>query len=305
MSLYLKKLKVNYSVYIPDRQKDGYGPSIETFKKIMREDIKLIITLDCGTTSFDAIKFAKDNNIDVVVIDHHKSQENLPIADAVINPNRLDENDEFYYLCAAGVLFIFLAGLNKFLRYKKYFETKNINEPNLFDFLDLVMLGTICDVVPLINLNRAFVHQGLKIAAKRNNLGLKTLTDYSKINKKLSTYEVGYVLGPKINAGGRIGKSNLGYKLLTTDDAETAYLISSELNSLNLKRKELEGNIIDEAIDLVDKQKLEDIIFLVKKDWHEGLIGIVASRLKEHYNRPAVHTFSKWIDLQRDLLGLF
>ena len=287
MSLYLKKLKVNYSVYIPDRQKDGYGPSIETFKKIMREDIKLIITLDCGTTSFDAIKFAKDNNIDVVVIDHHKSQENLPIADAVINPNRFDENDEFYYLCAAGVLFIFLAGLNKFLRVKMYFETKNINEPNLFDFLDLVMLGTICDVVPLINLNRAFVHQGLKIAAKRNNLGLKTLTDYSKINKKLSTYEVGYVLGPKINAGGRIGKSNLGYELLTTDDAETAYLISSELDNLNLKRKKLEGNIIDEAIDLVDKQKLEDIIFLVKKDWHEGLIGIVASRLKEYYNRPA------------------
>ena len=287
MSLYLKKLKINYSVFIPDRQKDGYGPSIETFKNIMREDIKLIITLDCGTTSFDAIQFAKDNNIDVVVIDHHKSQENLPIADAVINPNSLDENDEFYYLCAAGVLFVFLAGLNKFLRDKKYFETKNINEPSLFEFLDLVMLGTICDVVPLINLNRAFVHQGLKIAAKRNNLGLKTLTDYSKINKKLSTYEVGYVLGPKINAGGRIGKSNLGYKLLTTDDAETAYLISSELNSLNLKRKELEGNIIDEAIDLVDKQKLEDIIFLVKKDWHEGLIGIVASRLKEHYNRPA------------------
>ena len=287
MSLYLKKLKVNYSVYIPDRQKDGYGPSIETFKKIMREDIKLIITLDCGTTSFDAIKFAKDNNIDVVVIDHHKSQENLPIADAVINPNRFDENDEFYYLCAAGVLFIFLAGLNKFLRVKMYFETKNINEPSLFDFLDLVMLGTICDVVPLINLNRAFVHQGLKIAAKRNNLGLKTLTDYSKINKKLSTYEVGYVLGPKINAGGRIGKSNLGYELLTTDDAETAYLISSELDNLNLKRKKLEGNIIDEAIDLVDKQKLEDIIFLVKKDWHEGLIGIVASRLKEYYNRPA------------------
>ena len=157
----------------------------------------------------------------------------------------------------------------------------------MFEFLDLVMLGTVCDVVPLINLNRAFVHQGLKIASKRNNLGLKTLTDYSKINKKLSTYEVGYVLGPKINAGGRIGKSNLGYKLLTTDDAETAYLISSELNSLNLKRKELEGNIINEAIDLVDKQKLQDIIFLVKKDWHEGLIGIVASRLKEHYNRPA------------------
>ena len=287
MSLYLKKLNINFSVFIPDRQKDGYGPSIETFKNIMRDNINLIITLDCGTTSFEAIKFAKDNNLDVVVIDHHKSQENLPIADALINPNRLDENDEYYYLCAVGVLFVFLAGLNKFLREKKYFEANDINEPNLFEFLDLVMLGTVCDVVPLISLNRAFVYQGLKIAAKRNNLGLKTLTDYSKINKKLSTYEIGYVLGPKINAGGRIGKSNLGYKLLTTNDAETAYLISSELNSLNLKRKDLESNIIDEAISLVDKQKLEDIIFLVKKDWHEGLIGIVASRLKEHYNRPA------------------
>ena len=286
MSLYFKKLNINNLVYIPDRQKDGYGPSIETFKKIMKEDVELIITLDCGTTSFDAIQFAKDNSVDVIVIDHHKSQENLPIADAVINPNRIDENDEFYYLCAAGVLFIFLAGLNKFLRDKKYFETKNINEPSLFEFLDLVMLGTICDVVPLINLNRAFVYQGLKIAAKRNNLGLKTLTDYSKINKKLTSYEIGYVLGPKINAGGRIGKSDLGYKLLTTEDAETAYLITRELNSLNLKRKELEGNIIHEAIDLVDKQKLDDIIFLVKKDWHEGLIGIVASRLKERYNRP-------------------
>ena len=287
MSLYLKKLDVNYSVFIPDRQKDGYGPSIDTFKNIIRENVKLIITLDCGTTSFEAIKLAKEKNVDVVVIDHHKSQENLPIADAVINPNRLDENDDYYYLCAVGVLFVFLAGLNKFLRDKKYFEIKNINEPDLFEFLDLVMLGTICDVVPLISLNRAFVYQGLKIAARRNNLGLKTLTDYSKINKKLSTYEIGYVLGPKINAGGRIGKSNLGHKLLTTDDAETAYLISSELNSLNLKRKDLESNIINEAINLVDKQKLEDIIFLVKNDWHEGLIGIVASRLKEHYNRPA------------------
>lgn len=287
MSLYFKKLDVNYSVFIPDRQKDGYGPSIDTFKNIIRENVKLIITLDCGTTSFEAIKLAKEKNVDVVIIDHHKSQENLPIADAVINPNRLDENDDYYYLCAVGVLFVFLAGLNKFLRDKKYFEIKNTNEPDLFEFLDLVMLGTICDVVPLISLNRAFVYQGLKIAARRNNLGLKTLTDYSKINKKLSTYEIGYVLGPKINAGGRIGKSNLGYKLLTTDDAETAYLISSELNSLNLKRKDLESNIINEAINLVDKQKLEDIIFLVKNDWHEGLIGIVASRLKEHYNRPA------------------
>ena len=287
MDLYLKKLKINHFIFIPDRQKDGYGPTIETFKNILKQDVNLIITLDCGTTSFDAIKYAKDKNIDVIVIDHHKSQEYLPCADAVINPNRLDETDDYSYLCAAGVLFVFLVGLNKFLREQNFFKKNNIYEPNLLDFLDLVMLGTVCDVVPLVNLNRAFVYQGLKIVSKRNNLGLKTLVDYSKIRKKISTYEVGYVIGPKINAGGRIGKSDLGYKLLTTNDAETAYLISSELDSLNLKRKDLEKNIMEEAINLVEKNRIDDIIFLVKNDWHEGLIGIIASRLKDYYNKPA------------------
>tara|TARA_B100001027_G_scaffold125585_1_gene86740 strand:+ start:2562 stop:4304 length:1743 start_codon:yes stop_codon:yes gene_type:complete len=287
MDLYLKKLKINHFIFIPDRQKDGYGPTIETFKNILKQDVNLIITLDCGTTSFDAIKYAKDKNIDVIVIDHHKSQEYLPCADAVINPNRLDETDDYSYLCAAGVLFVFLVGLNKFLREQNFFKKNNIYEPNLLDFLDLVMMGTVCDVVPLVNLNRAFVYQGLKIVSKRNNLGLKTLVDYSKIRKKISTYEVGYVIGPKINAGGRIGKSDLGYKLLTTNDAETAYLISSELDSLNLKRKDLEKNIMEEAINLVEKNRIDDIIFLVKNDWHEGLIGIIASRLKDYYNKPA------------------
>ena len=287
MDLYLKKLNIDHYVFIPDRQKDGYGPTVNTFDKIIQNNINLIITLDCGTTSFDAIKYAKNKNIDVIVIDHHKSQEHLPIADAIINPNRLDEADDYYYLCAAGVLFIFLVGCNKFLRDQNFFINNNIEEPNLFDFLDLVMMGTVCDVVPLVNLNRAFVYQGLKIASKRNNLGLKTLTDYSKIKKKLSTYEIGYVIGPKINAGGRIGKSDLGYKLLTTRDAETAYIISSELDSLNLKRKDLEKNIMEEALNLVDKNTIEDIIFLVKNDWHEGLIGIIASRLKDYYNKPA------------------
>lgn len=287
MDLYLKKLKINHFIFIPDRQKDGYGPTIETFKNILKQDVNLIITLDCGTTSFDAIEYAKDKNIDVIVIDHHKSQEYLPCADAVINPNRLDETDDYSYLCAAGVLFVFLVGLNKFLREQNFFKKNNIYEPNLLDFLDLVMMGTVCDVVPLVNLNRAFVYQGLKIVSKRNNLGLKTLVDYSKIRKKISTYEVGYVIGPKINAGGRIGKSDLGYKLLTTNDAETAYLISSELDSLNLKRKDLEKNIMEEAINLVEKNRIDDIIFLVKNDWHEGLIGIIASRLKDYYNKPA------------------
>ena len=286
MSLYLKNLNIDHFVFIPNRQKDGYGPSNSTFGNIIDQKVNLIITLDCGTTSFDAIELAKKNNIDVIVIDHHKSEEILPLADAIINPNRLDENGDYYYLCAVGVLFVFLVGLNKFLREKKFFENKNIKEPDLLNYLDLVMMGTVCDVVPLVNLNRAFVYQGLKIVSKRTNLGLKTLVDYSKIRKKISTSEVGFILGPKINAGGRIGKSELGYKLLTTEDAETAYLISSELESFNYKRKDLERKIVDEAIELVEKNKSEEIIFLVKNDWHEGLIGIVASRLKDYFNKP-------------------
>ncbi|MEK9717054.1 MAG: single-stranded-DNA-specific exonuclease RecJ [Pelagibacteraceae bacterium] len=286
MSRYLKFLSINHLVFIPDRQKDGYGPSIATFENIINQNVSLIIALDCGTTSFEAIDFAKSKNIDVIVIDHHKSQENFPKADAIINPNRVDENGDYYYLCAAGVLFIFLVGLNSFLRETNFFSENKTSEPDLLNFLDLVMMGTVCDVVPLINLNRAFVNQGLKIASKRENLGLKTLVDFSKIKKKLSTYEVGYVLGPKINAGGRIGKSKLGYNLLTTDDAESAYLISSELDSLNMKRKDLEKKILDEAIILAEKNINDPIIFLVKNDWHEGLIGIVASRLKDHFHKP-------------------
>ena len=285
MSKFLKQLNIDHFVFIPDRQKDGYGPSVKTFENIINKKTDLIIALDCGTTSFDAIDYAKSKNIDVVVIDHHKSQENLPKADAIINPNRIDENGEHYYLCAAGVLFVFLVGLNKTLRENGYFNNL-IKEPDLLDFLDLVMMGTVCDVVPLINLNRAFVYQGLKVASSRKNLGLKTLVDYSKIKKKLSTYEVGYVLGPKINAGGRIGKSELGFNLLTTHNAETAYLISSELESLNLKRKDLELKIVEEAILLAEKNSNDPIVFLNKNDWHEGLIGIVASRLKDHFNKP-------------------
>ncbi len=286
MSRYLKFLSIDHLVFIPDRQKDGYGPSVATFENIINQNVSLIIALDCGTTSFEAIDFAKSKNIDVIVIDHHKSQENFPKADAIINPNRVDENGDYYYLCAAGVLFIFLVGLNSFLRETNFFSENKTSEPDLLNFLDLVMMGTVCDVVPLINLNRAFVNQGLKIASKRENLGLKTLVDFSKIRKKLSTYEVGYVLGPKINAGGRIGKSKLGYNLLTTDDAESAYLISSELDSLNMKRKDLEKKILDEAIILAEKNINDPIIFLVKNDWHEGLIGIVASRLKDHFHKP-------------------
>jgi single-stranded-DNA-specific exonuclease len=305
MSKYLEQLNIDHFVFIPDRQKDGYGPSIKTFTNIINKNVNLIIALDCGTTSFEAIEYARSKNIDVVVIDHHKSQETFPAANAIINPNRIDETGDYYYLCAAGVLFIFLVGLNKILRENYYFNKAKVQEPNLLDLLDLVMMGTVCDVVPLMDLNRAFVYQGLKVASKRHNLGLKTLVDYSKIKKKLSTYEVGYVLGPKINAGGRIGKSELGYNLLTTNNAETAYLISSELESLNLKRKDIEKKIVEEAISITEKNNDEPIVFLSKNDWHEGLIGIVASRLKDHFNKPSFIISQKGEDCKGSARSIF
>ena len=305
MSKYLEQLNIDHFVFIPDRQKDGYGPSVKTFTNITNKNVNLIIALDCGTTSFEAIKYARSKNIDVVVIDHHKSQETFPTANAIINPNRIDETGDYYYLCAAGVLFIFLVGLNKILRENYYFNKAKVQEPNLLDLLDLVMMGTVCDVVPLMDLNRAFVYQGLKVASKRHNLGLKTLVDYSKIKKKLSTYEVGYVLGPKINAGGRIGKSELGYNLLTTNNAETAYLISSELESLNLKRKDIEKKIVEEAIGILEKNNDEPIVFLSKNDWHEGLIGIVASRLKDHFNKPSFIISQKGEDCKGSARSIF
>ena len=305
MSKYLEQLNIDHFVFIPDRQKDGYGPSVKTFTNIINKNVNLIIALDCGTTSFEAIEYARSKNIDVVVIDHHKSQETFPAANAIINPNRIDETGDYYYLCAAGVLFVFLVGLNKILRENYYFNKAKVQEPNLLDLLDLVMMGTVCDVVPLIDLNRAFVYQGLKVASKRHNLGLKTLVDYSKIKKKLSTYEVGYVLGPKINAGGRIGKSELGYKLLTTNNAETAYLISSELESLNLKRKDIEKKIVEEAIGITEKNNDEPIVFLSKNDWHEGLIGIVASRLKDHFNKPSFIISQKGEDCKGSARSIF
>lgn len=305
MSKYLEQLNIDHFVFIPDRQKDGYGPSVKTFANIINKNVNLIIALDCGTTSFEAIEYARSKNIDVVVIDHHKSQETFPAANAIINPNRIDETGDYYYLCAAGVLFIFLVGLNKILREDYYFNKAKVQEPNLLDLLDLVMMGTVCDVVPLMDLNRAFVYQGLKVASKRHNLGLKTLVDYSKIKKKLSTYEVGYVLGPKINAGGRIGKSELGYNLLTTNNAETAYLISSELESLNLKRKDIEKKIVEEAISISEKNNDEPIVFLSKNDWHEGLIGIVASRLKDHFNKPSFIISQKGEDCKGSARSIF
>ena len=285
---YFKLINYKYDIYIPDRKKEGYGPNIETFKKFIKNKVKLIFTVDCGTVSYDPIKFAHSNKTDVIVLDHHQSDLTLPKAYSIVNPNRFDDNSNLNYLCAAGVTFLFLVALNKKLRENNWFVENNINEPNLLNFLDLVSIGTVCDVVPLIGLNRALVKQGLEIIRLRKNLGLKTLIDICDIQTTPTTYHLGYVLGPRINAGGRVGKCSHGANLLLNINSSEVYKIATDLNLYNTERKNLEKKLLDEIINDVPIKKENPVIILNGRNWHEGIIGIVASRIKDIYNKPTI-----------------
>ncbi len=285
---YFKLINYKYDIYIPDRKKEGYGPNIETFKKFIKNKVKLIFTVDCGTVSYDPIKFAHSNKTDVIVLDHHQSDLTLPKAYSIVNPNRFDDNSNLNYLCAAGVTFLFLVALNKKLRENNWFVENNINEPNLLNFLDLVSIGTVCDVVPLIGLNRALVKQGLEIIRLRKNLGLKTLIDICDIQTTPTTYHLGYVLGPRINAGGRVGKCSHGANLLLNINSSEVYKIATDLNLYNTERKSLEKKLLDEIINDVPIKKENPVIILNGRNWHEGIIGIVASRIKDIYNKPTI-----------------
>ncbi len=285
---YLQLIKQDFEVYIPDRKTEGYGPSIESFQKLIQKEVNLIITVDCGTMSFDAIEFANQNNIDVIVLDHHQSEITLPKAYSIINPNRTDDQSKLNYLCAAGVCFMTLISINSTLRKINWFVDNKIQEPNLLDFLDLVSLGTICDVVPLIGLNRAIVKQGLKIINLKKNLGLKTLIDLCKIETRASTYHLGYIIGPRINAGGRVGKCSHGAKLLLNNNPRESFKIASELNQFNTERKKLEKNLLNIVLNTIKNDIDDPVLVLQGNDWHEGIIGIIASRIKEKFNKPTI-----------------
>ena len=285
---YFSELKLSYEIYIPDRKKEGYGPSVKSFKKLIKNGVKLIFTVDCGTLSFEAINFAKDNKIDVIVLDHHQSEINLPRAFSVINPNRLDDKSNLQYLCAAGVTFMFLISLNRELRINEWFKKNNIKEPDLIHYLDLVSLGTVCDVVPLVGLNRAIVKQGLKILKYKKNLGLKTLLDICKIETNPSIYHLGYMLGPRINAGGRVGKCSHGANLLLNTDPKNAFKIASELDQFNKERQMLEKDLLQKILNETEDYSKDPVLVLSGKNWHEGVIGIVAARLKDKFNKPVI-----------------
>ncbi len=285
---YLRLIRQEFEIYIPDRSSEGYGPSVQSFQKLIDKKVNLILTVDCGTMSFDPINYAKSKNIDVVVLDHHQSEINLPKAYSIVNPNRLDDESNLNYLCAAGVCFMVLVSLNTNLRKLNWFVEKKIEEPNLLEFLDLVSLGTICDVVPLIGLNRAIVKQGLKILNQKKNLGIKTLIDICKIEKKASTYHLGYVLGPRINAGGRVGKCMHGANLLLNNNPKESFKIASELEQYNDERKKKEKELLNTVLNTINKNINDPVLILSGRNWHEGIIGIIASRIKDKFNKPTI-----------------
>jgi len=281
-----KELQVSANIYVPDRISEGYGPTVEAMRKIHKNGASLLITVDCGSVAFEALDAASDIGMDVIVIDHHISMDNLPKAVAVINPNRLDETSECKNLAAVGVSFLFAVALLTKLKSIDYFQKKNLTPPNLIKQLDLVALGTVCDVMQLTGLNRAFVKQGLKVARSRGNIGYKTLCDIANIQEAINCYHLGFVLGPRINAGGRVGKSSLGATLLSTNSELEAHEIATELDRHNEERKVIEFTMIEEANAMAEAQKDNPMLFIKGDGWHPGVIGIVAGRLKEKYNKP-------------------
>ena len=282
---YFDCIGVNIEIYIPDRILEGYGPNIDAFQTLKNKGVDLIITVDCGTTSYEPIAFAKQLGIDLLVIDHHIGDASLPEALAVVNPNRADEISDFKYLAAVGVSFLLIVALTKHLKTEGYFQ--KIQEPNLLHFLDLVALGTVCDQVQLTGLNRAMVRQGLKVINNSQNIGLRALIEVAGITSAVSVYHLGFVLGPRINAGGRVGQSSLGAELLSCSNYARAVEIAKQLSGYNEERKAIELLVLEQATLQAEKAaKIDPIIFVIGEDWHPGVIGIIASRLKDKFNKP-------------------
>lgn len=276
---FFKEIGVNCVYTIPNRMDEGYGLNISNIEKY--KDY-LIIAVDCGSSSIDELNYARENNIDVVVIDHHTMNCIPEGAVATVNPHRPDESDEFKYLCATGLVFMCVVGLNRLLKQKGFYKN---NAPQLMDYLDLVALATVCDVVELKGLNRAFVINGLEILRMKKNLGLYellALRDKSEVNAET----IAFFIGPNLNAGGRLGTADIGVKLLTTDNSAEAKQLALKLFDLNKERQEIESLMVEESVSMVDEDSKYICVF--NPDWHVGIIGIVAGRLKEKYNKPTI-----------------
>jgi single-stranded-DNA-specific exonuclease len=289
LTLLLRRLGAEPIVYIPDRLMEGYGPSGKALVELKAQGASVAVCVDCGAQAFDALDQAAAAGLDVIVVDHHQCASSLPKALALINPNRLDESSDGAangHLAAVGMAFLLGVALLRELRSRGFFEA--LAEPKILDLLDLVALGTVADVARLKSLNRAFVSQGLRVMAARQNIGLAALAEAARLVKAPSCRDLGFALGPRINAGGRVGKSDLGVRLLTSTDPEEARAIAAELDRLNEERRAIERLVCEQAEAQARDQGDSPVITVMSGGWHQGVIGIVAGRLKERFGRPAI-----------------
>ncbi|CAA9522476.1 MAG: RecJ [uncultured Sphingomonas sp.] len=287
--LLLRRLGVDPVAYIPDRMTEGYGPNAAALLALKARGAQLVVTVDCGAQAFEALEAAHQAGLDVLVIDHHQCASALPLCHALVNPNRLDEDQlgaAHGHVAAVGMAFLLGVALIRELRRRGRFAVTP--EPRLLDLLDLVALGTVADVAKLHSLNRAFVAQGLKVMAGSQNIGLAALAGAARLTKAPSCRDLGFALGPRINAGGRVGRSDLGVRLLTTACPDEARTLAAELDRLNEERRAIEQVVLDEAMAQAEQQAGASVILASAPLWHPGVIGIVAGRLKERFGRPAI-----------------
>jgi single-stranded-DNA-specific exonuclease len=285
----LRHVGIEARVYIPDRLTEGYGPNTEAFQSLRDEGAEIVILLDCGTTAFDTVAAGRAMGLEIVIVDHHEAEETLPDANFVINPKRKDDASGLDMLAAVGVTFMLCVALNNKLREIGFYADNGVDEPPLKDWLDIVALGTVCDMVPLVHVNRLLVHQGFGAAQDSRNEGLKALMQVAGVKGEITPYHAGFVLGPRINAGSRVRQSDLGATLLRCDDPQEANNIAWMLNDANDKRKAIQEEMERAAIDQVERLGLDQhpVIIIDAPDGHPGLSGLVAGRIKEKYNKPA------------------
>ena len=278
-----RALGYQFGLYVPDRVKEGYGPSEAAFDQLKASGVDLVVTLDCGAAAHAALEHADKIGLPIIVIDHHLMDHTPPPALAIVNPNRQDDQSGQGHLAAAGVTFMLLVALQREAR------LRGLNPSiDLTNLLGLTALGTICDVVPLRGVNRAIVRQGLKVLSANQNMGVQALADVASAVPPFTTYHAGFVLGPRINAGGRIGRADMGAELLSTEDAQMAYAHAAELDRVNQQRRQMQDRILAEALELAQEQDKEPVIIVAMPDWHPGIIGIVAGRLKDRFRKPAI-----------------
>ena len=287
---FFRSAGANIGVYIPDRRKEGYGPNAPALLKLKEQGAAVVVTVDCGVTAYEPLAEARKVGLDVIVIDHHQAEMALPEAVAVVDPNRVDDDSPHKQMAAVGVAFLLAVGVNRALRAANWYGDGK-PEPDLRQWLDLVALGTVCDVVPLTGVNRALVRQGLQVMRQRRNAGLAALADVARLREEPGAYHLGFMLGPRVNAGGRVGQADLGARLLASDDTEEVGALALRLDEFNSERRDIEREVLDQAIARIeglyepDRKAMPSVLLVESEGWHVGVIGIVASRLVERYGR--------------------